>query len=424
MLKSGRIVALAALVFAAGLAVAQPEGERPRRGDGQGRGEFGRMADGARRMGMGGNGQEAPPFNRQQIERFADQVALTEDQKTAAFNLLGGYEELVRKTSDESRTRRREAMEKFRENQDQSVWDTVRTAAAADRDARKKLDQQLLTDLSAILTTEQSANWPSAERGLKRGQSMRRGLLAAERADIEEIISEIELPEQVKTDLQPVITQYEIDIERQLAERDRLMESAGMDQMFRMRMEGDNAGLEKFLAERRDASMKVREINKRVARQVQDTLPETAKAAFAQRFKEASYPDVYRRTQGVRALEAAWAMSDLTDEQKLKIDDIRTTFNSAADKANQNLQTQRDRMEEALTPAKLAEQGMRALDDEEMRTAMRARRELDQGVLAQLKELLTPEQYEKLPKPDADEEGGNRRQRRGGGGGNAGGGDL
>jgi Spy/CpxP family protein refolding chaperone len=133
---------------------------------------------------------------------------------------------------------------------------------------------------------------------------------------------------------------------------------------------------------------------------------------------------VYRRTQGVRALEAAWAMSDLTDEQKLKIDDIRTTFNSAADKANQNLQTQRDRMEEALTPAKLAEQGMRALDDEEMRTAMRARRELDQGVLAQLKDLLTPEQYEKLPKPDADEEGGNRRQRRGGGGGNAGGGDL
>jgi hypothetical protein len=253
---------------------------------------------------------------------------------------------------------------------------------------------------------------------------MRRGLLAAERADIAEIISEIELPEQVKTDLQPVITQYEIDIERQLAERDRLMESAGMDQMFRMRMEGDNAGLEKFLAERRDASMKVREINKRVARQVQDTLPETAKATFAQRFKEASYPDVYRRTQGVRALEAAWAMSDLTDEQKLKIDDIRTTFNSAADKANQNLQTQRDRMEEALTPAKLAEQGMRALDDEEMRTAMRARRELDQGVLAQLKDLLTPEQYEKLPKPDADEEGGNRRQRRGGGGGNAGGGDL
>jgi hypothetical protein len=304
------------------------------------------------------------------------------------------------------------------------VWDTVRTAAAADRDARKKLDQQLLTDLSAILTTEQSVNWSSAERGLKRGQSMRRGLLAAERADIAEIISEIELPEQVKTDLQPVITQYEIDIERQLAERDRLMESAGMDQMFRMRMEGDNAGREKFLAERRDASMKVREINKRVARQVQDTLPETAKAAFAQRFKEASYPDVYRRTQGVRALEAAWAMSDLTDEQKLKIDDIRTTFNSAADKANQNLQTQRDRMEEALTPAKLAEQGMRALDDEEMRTAMRARRELDQGVLAQLKDLLTPEQYEKLPKPDADEEGGNRRQRRGGGGGNAGGGDL
>jgi len=45
-------------------------------------------------------------------------------------------------------------------------------------------------------------------------------------------------------------------------------------------------------------------------------------------------------------------------------------------------------------------------------------------VLAQLKDLLTPEQYEKLPKPDADEEGGNRRQRRGGGGGNAGGGDL
>jgi hypothetical protein len=236
-----------------------------------------------------------------------------------------------------------------------------------------------------------------------------------------ELVQESELPEQTLKELEPVLSQYELDIERQLAERDRLMESAGMDQMFRMRMSGDNEGLEKFLAERRDAAIKVRDINKRYARQIQDALPEDAKPAFAQRFKEESYPDIYRRTQAHRALDAAWSMSDLSDEQKLKIDDIRNTFTGAAEKANATLQTHRDRMEADLTPARLAQEGMRALEDEDMRSAMRARRELDQGVIAQLKDVLTPEQFEKLPKPDNDEPG-ERRQRRGRGEG--GGGDI
>lgn len=415
MKKHMHVVSIFALTLVAGLAVAQPEGQRR-----EGR-EFGRMSEGARRMGMGGNGQEAPPFNRRQIERMAEQMGLSEDQKVAAMTLLEGYDEQVRKASEDARTRRREAMEKFRESQDPAVWETVRTAATADRDARKKLDTQLLADLSAVMTAEQAAKWPSAERALKRGQSLRRGLLSAERADIMELVQESELPEQTLKDLEPVLSQYEVDIERQLAERDRLMEAAGMDQMFRMRMAGDNEGLEKFLAERRDAATKVRDINRRYARQVQDVLPEEAKGAFVQRFKEASYPDIYRRTQAHRALDAAWNMSDLSDEQKLKIDDIRNTFTSAAEKANTTLQSHRDRMEEELTPARLAQEGMRALEDEDMRAAMRARREIDQGVLAQLKDVLTPEQYEKLPKPD-NEEQGERRERRGRGGG--GGGDL
>jgi hypothetical protein len=415
MKKQMRVVSVVALSLVAGLAIAQPEGQRR-----EGR-DFGRMSEGARRMGMGGNGQEAPAFNRRQIERMAERMELTEDQKVAAMTLLEGYEEQVRKAQEDARTRRREAMEKFRESQDPAVWDTVRDSATADRDARKKLDTQLLTDLSAVMTAEQAAKWPSAERALKRGQSLRRGLLSAERADIMELVQESELPEQTLKELEPVLSQYELDIERQLAERDRLMEAAGMDQMFRMRMSGDNEGLEKFLAERRDAATKVRDINKRYARQIQDALPEDAKPAFAQRFKEESYPDIYRRTQGHRAIDAAWSMSDLSDEQKLKIDDIRNTFTGAADKANATLQTHRDRMEADLTPARLAQEGMRALEDEDMRSAMRARRELDQGVLAQLKDVLTPEQFEKLPKPDNDEPG-ERRQRRGRGEG--GGGDI
>lgn len=411
MKKHMRVVSIFALALVAGMAVAQPEGQ-PRR---EGR-DFGRLGEGARRMGLGGNGQEAPPFNRRQIERMSEQIGLSEDQKVAAMTLLEGYEEQVRKANEDARTRRREAMEKFRESQDPAVWETVRTTATTDRDARKKLDTQLLTDLSAVMTAEQATKWPSAERTLKRGQSLRRGLLSAERADIMELVQETELPEQTLKDLEPVLSQYELDIERQLAERDRLMEAAGMDQMFRMRMAGDNEGLEKFLAERRDAAAKVRDINRRYARQIQDALPEEAKPVFAQRFKEASYPDIYRRTQAHRALDAAWNMSDLNDEQKLKIDDIRNTFTAAADKANGTLQTHRDRMEEELTPARLAQEGMRALEDEDMRTAMRARRELDQGVLAQLKDVLTPEQYEKLPKPENDEQG-ERRERRGRGGG-------
>jgi hypothetical protein len=94
-----RVVSVVALSLVAGLAIAQPEGQRR-----EGR-DFGRMSEGARRMGMGGNGQEAPAFNRRQIERMAERMELTEDQKVAAMTLLEGYEEQVRKVIEEERAK-------------------------------------------------------------------------------------------------------------------------------------------------------------------------------------------------------------------------------------------------------------------------------------------------------------------------------
>ncbi len=74
-----------------------------------------------------------------------------------------------------------------------------------------------------------------------------------------------------------------------------------------------------MLKQSREASVKVREVNRRYARQVQDLLPDDKKAAFDHAFKQASFPNVYRQSQSDRQIVAAQGFADLTEEQKTAI---------------------------------------------------------------------------------------------------------
>ena len=218
--------------------------------------------------------------------------------------------------------------------------------------------------------------------------------------------------------LTPVLDQYELDVDRELAARDKVTSDAVAGFTPSDLFDPDKReDLAKRMEDRKAASEKVRDVNTRFSKQVEALLPEGPKAQFEKAFREASFPDVYRTTQGGRALEAAVGFADLSDEQKTAITDLRASYTT-------KLGEIRPRQEQATldTEKNFSIQGMmggdrgRGGDQQDAGRAVRQeRRGIDDRALEDLKAILTPEQAERLPEPEPQD----RQRQRGGGRGGA-----
>lgn len=418
------LIAFAGSVFAQGQPAGQPEGQQRQRMRDRGNG-------GGGGFGMFRNALEKPTLNERDLESALIGLNLTEDQREAVTALVDGYQEQAEQVAQQSRQARQSAMEAMRDGGPEAAaeaWQKTAEDQKKWRTEREKLDASLLSDVQAILMPEQTSKWESVRRQIVRSQSMRQGLLAGERVDVLVLVNKLELTEQDREQLRPVLEQYELDIEREIAARDRVTNEAVSSfepaQLFDPEKRED---LTKRMEARREASEKVREVNSRFAKQVAALLPEASRVQFERAYNEASFPDVYRTTQAGRALTAAEGFGDLTADQRLAIADLYDSY-------TQQVERLRPRLEEATLEAEKnfsianALSGMgpgqrmrgaegRNNQPDPQRELRQERRELDDKALADLKKILSVEQAARLPEPEPGDQ--MRRQRGNGGQGRA-----
>ncbi|MFO0858426.1 MAG: hypothetical protein U0640_13855 [Phycisphaerales bacterium] len=418
MTKSIRIAAvLLTLTGAATTLLAQPQdgqrqGQRQRggqgRGDGGGFGGFGGMRG---MMQGGGRGEQ---LRKQDIERAADMLQLTDEQRTAAMTLADGYDQQLKTLREEQQAAREEARNAMRDGDGPPNMDAMREAQQKQREKQASMETQLLSDMKALLTPAQSEKWASVESTIRRGQKLRTGMMAGERLNVADVVHDLNLPADQIKDAEGILEQYNTEIDRELAARETLMDKPMPD--FRaMRESGDFSEMQKLMSERREASTKVREVNKRFARQVEATLPESARAAFTEKVQAATYPEVFRKTSGAEAIAKAIAMPDVTPEQMEKIAAVEENYKSKMSGWTSKATKAWDELETQFKPENFGQGGggndaMRAAG-EELNTLRRDRRDLDRATLKQLKEILTADQAKELPDLE-EEDGGGRNNRR------------
>jgi Spy/CpxP family protein refolding chaperone len=281
---------------------------------------------GGGRGGFGGGGGMfgGPSINSRDLDRYQDMLSLTRDQRDTVKALFEGYQEQSRTTGQDLRDKMADMREQMRDGGgDASSRRAMAEAMTSMRTQREKMEASFFSDVQAILTPEQAALWPKVERTRRREQYINRGLMSGERADIIRIIDEQSLTADAKAKLTPVLDQYEVDLDRELAARVKLFDSNMAKVMELMSAGNDPAQmgdkLQGMLKETRDASIRVREVNRKAARQIEDLLPDDKKASFHKAFKEASFPSVYRPTGASRQIAAATGFADLTEEQKTAI---------------------------------------------------------------------------------------------------------
>lgn len=403
MLAVGMTVAtLAPVVGVTTEAVAQPGGGRGgERGGG---------------MGFGGGMREmmnAPVINARDLERVTKVLTLTTDQLEVVKTLHEGFAAQARQITEGTQAQMEKAREEFRESRDPEVFQSLRPVMEKARADRKKAEQEFMSDIQAVLTPEQQAKWPSFERATRRETTLRQGLMSGERVDLFRLIEKLELAPEAIEPLKPVLDGYEADLDRELVTRAKVYEES-MEKMSRLRDMGDMEAMQEVIEKGREASVRVRDVNRRYARQVKDLLPTDKREAFEADVKRESFPDVYRESLATRAITAAMGFADITPDQKEQIMAMRESYTRTLDAVNTKLAAAIEENEMTFNISQMMQRRGEESPVGQLRTE---RRDLDRSTIEKLRGILTEAQVERLPQPEQRGEGrgrgdqGERRQR-------------
>lgn len=387
-------------------AFAQPGG-----GGGRGPGGFGGGGMGGGMMGQ----MMTPALSARDLDRVVASLGLNDEQKAAVKVLHEGFAEEMRTALENVRKQTETIRDEFRDTQDPEVFQKMRPIMEKARDARRKADEQFMNDVKAVLTPAQAEKWPSAERAMRRVTTVRRGLMSGERVDLIQVVDELKLDGESAASVKPILDAYEMDLDRELIQRNKQYEE-GLDRMAQLRDAGDFEGIQEVIAKGREASVKVRDVNRRYARQIEGQLPEASREAFQAEFKRQSFPEVYRETNAARSLDAAVGFADLTPEQKDQVLAMRESYRRSLAATNDKLAAA---IEENEMNFDVRRMGRGQQDENPANDIRRDRRDLDRTTIEKLRAVLTDAQKERLPQaerggPDGGGRGGQGQRRRGG----------
>ncbi|MCX5689569.1 MAG: hypothetical protein NTV94_07250 [Planctomycetota bacterium] len=402
------VISAATLLATAGSAWAQPGGGR---------------------RGFGGGGPDGmlPQIGSRQVDKFSKLLAMTKDQKDAADALLEGYAGQAAAAAKLMRDAGQKAREEFQESNDPAVFEKMQSSMTKFRDDRKKLDESFMTDLKSILTPDQAAKWPAVERTQRRDSTLRWGRLSGERVDLVELTDRQELAADARSQMNPLLDQYEDELDRELVRRNEVYEGA-MEKMMELRRSGDMEKMQDIVEKGREAGRRVRDVNRKYFRQLIDTMPQEKRAAFESGFNQESYPEVYRKSYSTRATDSAMAMADLSAEQKEQIATIRKRFDETFGPLQTKMVAATIETEDKFNIADMMNRGGQ---DGPMSELREERRDLERKLLDDVKKVLSDDQQTRLPERTEEEMGGGRgggpggpggRGGQGGGRGNRGGG--
>ena len=410
----------ASVAMAQNVVIAQPGGGGggPRAfAGGGGMGMFG---------GMGGGADMDARINSDALARYSKTLNLTPDQADAAKALYEGYLSAHQAKAEVFRNAMEKAREDFRDSRDPSVFQDLAPKATEFSQGASKAEKGFMDDLKSLLDDKQAANWPTVERAQRREVSMKRGLMSGERPDLVKIVDKLDLPTDAKATVMPVLDTYEQDMDRELAKRDEFADK------MREQMAANGGGMRNFtspegmaqmdemIKQGREYATKVRDVNRRYAKQIESMLPEPQSLSFANTFHKESFPDIYRERYAQKVVESAGKMEGVAPDAAASIQSIADQYTRETAAINAKAEVLTQQQEENFSISNMMAR-MGGGGDPAQRELRTQRDELENSTVKKVKELLTPEQQAKLPERRAEDRGPGGPGGRGNGPGNGGG---
>ncbi|MBL0870704.1 MAG: hypothetical protein IBJ18_09030 [Phycisphaerales bacterium] len=374
--------------------------------------------------GMGGGmmgGMEGQSISSADLDKYGKILDMTPEQHDAVKALHEGYTAEVAKLRERAQKMMEEVREEFRETGDASVWRDLGEKITPIREEGKKVEKQFLEDVKSLLTEKQMPLWGRVEKTRKREQTIRRGFISGETVDVIRVVEQMNLPEEQMKAINPTLERYENDLDPVLTKRNELFE-AGMSQMRTLMqdvMQGKTEEADKRMSEARDASVRVRDVNRRYAKEISSLLPPESSAKFDEEFKRESFPRIYRQSRYAQTvIDAALKMEGVDETKRKSIEAIAETYKRDTQSLNKKAEEATEASESTMTVSGMMQR--MGGEDPTMNELRRSRTDLENKTVEAVKSLLTEDQQSQLPRRGRGGGDGGPGMDRGNGGGNDG----
>lgn len=277
-----------------------------------------------------------------------------------------------------------------------------------------RMEADFMGEVAIVLSDRQMASWPDFERTVRRSKQMPQGRLSGESLDLFLALREAGVGEDELERIGETTDAWEIEIDQALVARDDTLEAALGDRIEQFGQLFAGGGrvpdtMEEQSRLEADLRMAVRDVNLRYAELVEIALAENVSAEKAERFADAVRERAFGRIFGTsrvdRIFDQALAFEDLDDSQVESLAMLRVAYQETRAERDANLVDQTLAWEAYARLEQLKERLARREDDEYRRRdepledAREARRELDRSYDERIRDVLTPEQRERLPRP-------------------------
>lgn len=301
--------------------------------------------------------------------------------------------------------------------------DVIENSLETWQSEKRRLRDELLTDLELQLADHQLENWETVKRGLRRESALDASELSGEGVDLIRIVDSLELDEAEMQLIEDDLESYAIVLDEALRRRDQQIEQGRVELIDVLRTQDVDEAMQVIDQELRQREA-VRKINHDYMELLASKLPDEAGQALRSAALEAGYDRIFSHTVGQRTFIEARDIEGLDEEIAEQIRTYEQQYRAELAEQNTRLvrltrdfeaERIRDRIE-GMARMTLAGRfrGPRGRDDDDnpMEEAFERRREIGQRYVSMLEEVLTEEQFASLPAAQARAERERRMERR------------
>jgi hypothetical protein len=358
------------------------------------------------------------PERREQMQQMRDKF---QQEFEAAEAANGPMDDDARRAF--FRERMQKAVEEFAQQSQVNGLDAEVKAAMGQllekmeawQSRKAQLRDNFTTGMKAVLDDDQLAQWPAFERFLSREKTLPRGRISGENLNLFFVVDELRMPPEEFAKLEPIFDDYETRLDNALRARNAYVEES-MPKIMKAMQSQDSADAGRIFKRQADLRAAVRDVNEEFRKAMVNALGESAWAKTLDKAVLAGGWDrFYRPTNTDRMFEEAVKIEGLDPAVLQSVTDLYAGYRGELAPLNDRLKDLA-RTEE---PDQIVRDGERFVSmisqgiggmarafggggaeerEDPMRKVFDDRTELGTRYEERLKALLTPEQFEKLPR--------------------------
>ena len=349
---------------------------------------------------------------RQQMEQMAQEkgAELTPEERQQFFR--SQMEKLGEQVQKEMKTSG--AFDQMRASLGEMVTDFNKWT-----DTKTRLRKSFVDGLQASLSEAQQKKWPTFERFLAREKTLPRGTISGEGVNLFFVLDEAGLSKETFAKLQSIMDEYELQLDVALRARNEFL-AANEGKYLASIQSGDMDAAKKFAQRSLEFREKVRDVNDRY----REAICAELSAEDAARVRAAALASAYERVYGQNRVQRAF-------ESALKIEGLEATVAESVKALSAQYASEVGPMNDRIVQAIRKEEPVRQTEDMtrvvgflsgdvpmsqmfrprgneqgESAELFEKRTETNDTYMDRLEKLLTPEQWEALPKGRDNRGGG------------------